>query len=257
VSDEVVFDPVSRYPRLSDMVADKLLDAVVTKQFLAGDALPSERELSVQFGVSRTVIREAIRSLSTRGVVEVVSGRGVHVLPLDASSVTEAMSLLVRRTPDVTFSKMHEVRLMLEPHVAGVAAQRASDADLAELDRLLARMTKVVEAHGSGALSDRDFDTAQQPDVELHRAIAKAAANELYLVMLDSIASIIFEVRAAIFARFDGPYPFLEEYRAVVSAIKARDSEEASAAMTKHLTHVWVVWHEHLESEGASKRRSG
>jgi GntR family transcriptional repressor for pyruvate dehydrogenase complex len=233
------------------MIAEKILDAIIARQFKVGDALPSERELSGQFGVSRTVIREAIRSLSTKGVVEVQSGRGVQVLPLDAAPVTEAMSLLLRLTPDVSFNMMHEVRLMLETHVAGVAAQRATEDDLATLDDLLERMTEVVNAHGSSGMSHRDFDLAQRPDWELHRGIAKAAQNGLYLVMLDSISSIIFEVRAAIFAHFDGPYPFLDEYRAIVNAIKRRDPDGARKAMEAHLTHVWKVWHEHLASEAA------
>jgi GntR family transcriptional repressor for pyruvate dehydrogenase complex len=174
------------------------------------------------------------------------------VLPQDATQVTEAMALLMRRAPDVTFDKMHEVRLMIEPHVAAVAATRATSDDITILDELLERMTAVVDSHKTDKLSHRDFDTAQRPDVELHRAIAKAAANELYLVMLDSIAGVIAEVRAAIFSKFDGPFPFLDEYRAVVNAIKQRDAEAARRAMEAHLGHVWSVWHEHVSSSSAS-----
>jgi GntR family transcriptional repressor for pyruvate dehydrogenase complex len=250
------FGRLDRFPRLADMVAEKLLDAIVAEQLRPGDDLPSERDLSLQFGVSRTVVREAIRSLSTRGVVEVVSGRGVRVVPQDATQVTEAMALLMRRAPDVTFDKMHEVRLMIEPHVAAVAATRATGEDLATLDELLQRMTLVVTSHKIGTLSHRDFDTAHRPDVELHRAIAKAAANELYLVMFDSIAGVISEVRAAIFSKFAGPFPFLDDYRAVVIAIKQREAETARQAMEAHLGHVWSVWHEHVSSPLASAART-
>jgi GntR family transcriptional repressor for pyruvate dehydrogenase complex len=152
MSQDIEFDRLNRSPRLSDTVAERLLDAVVTQQFRSGDALPSERDLSAQFGVSRTVIREAIRSLSSRGVVEVTSGRGVQVLPVDTSAVSEAMSLLVRRTADGTFTNIHEVRLMLEPHVAGVAAHRADAADIANINRFLDRMASVVAAGGSSAV---------------------------------------------------------------------------------------------------------
>jgi GntR family transcriptional regulator, transcriptional repressor for pyruvate dehydrogenase complex len=91
----VTFDRVGRMPRLSDTIAEQLLEAIVAGRFKEGDILPSERELGDQFGVSRTVIREAIRTLATRGVVEVQSGRGVRVIALDTTSVTEAMSLLL------------------------------------------------------------------------------------------------------------------------------------------------------------------
>ena len=247
MSEEVVFERVSRSPRLSDMVAEKLLDAVVKQQFRTGHALPSERDLSIQFGVSRTVVREAIRSLSTKGVVEVMSGRGALVLPLDTGPVREAMSLLVRRNPNATVTRMHEVRLMLEPHVAAVAAERADDDDITLIDETIARVAAVVDA-GGGRINDRDFDEAGRPDVEVHRAIAEAAHNELYLLIFDSLAPIIDEVRPKIFVCLDGGFPFLGEYREVFDAIKRRDPVAARRAIVGHLDHVRDLWSEHLAS---------
>jgi GntR family transcriptional repressor for pyruvate dehydrogenase complex len=240
------FDRVNRSPRLSDVVADRLLEAVVTQQFRPGEALPSERELSLQFGVSRTVIREAIRALSTKGVVEVLSGRGVRVLPLDTGPVREAMSLLVRRNPDATFTSMHEVRVMLEPHVATVAAERARDDDIALIDDLVRRIARVV-AEGEGhPTSVHEFDAALHPDVEFHRAIAGAAHNGLYVMIFDALSSIIFEVRPDFYACLDGPFPFLDEYRAIADAIKRGDPSAARVRMEEHLAHVWEIWNEHL-----------
>jgi GntR family transcriptional repressor for pyruvate dehydrogenase complex len=217
------------------MIAEKLLEAILSGDFEVGDALPSERELGVQFGVSRTVIREAIRSLSTKGVVEVQSGRGVQVLAIDAAPVTEAISLLLRGTPDVSFLHIHEVRLMLETHVAGVAAERALPENIEELDGLLAFMGQFNSESGSASL-------VRKPDFEVHRAIARAAQNELYLVLLDSIAAVLFKIRTAILARFENPYPFLDEHRAIVEGIKSHDATAASHAMEQHLTRVWRVW---------------
>ena len=88
MTEPVTFDRVGRMPRLSDTIAEQLLEAIVAGRFREGDILPSERELGDQFGVSRTVIREAIRALATRGVVEVQSGRGVRVIAMDTASVT-------------------------------------------------------------------------------------------------------------------------------------------------------------------------
>jgi GntR family transcriptional regulator, transcriptional repressor for pyruvate dehydrogenase complex len=252
MSQQLNFRPLNRSPTLADMVAEKLLEAIVAEQLRPGDDLPSERDLSIQFSVSRTVVREAIRELSTKGVVEVISGRGVRVRPQDATQVTEAMALLMKRAPDVTFEKMHEVRLMIEPHAAAIAATRATSEDIATLDELLERMTQVVCSHKAGHLTHRDFDTANRPDVELHRTIAKAAANELYLVMFDSIAGVISEVRAAIFSKFVGPFPFLESYRTVVDSIRNHDPAAARLGMEAHLEQVWNVWHEHISPSRAS-----
>lgn len=248
MAEAFAFDRVDRSPRLSDVVADKLLDAVVTQQFRTGDALPSERDLGIQFGVSRTVVREAIRSLSTKGVVEVVSGRGAVVLPLDTGAVREAMSLLVRRNPHATFAKMHEVRLMLEPHVAAVAAERATDEDIALIDQTIARVALVADSGGPAGITYHDFDAAGRPDVEVHRVIAHAAHNELYALIFDALGPIIDEVRPKIFRCFDGRFPFIEEYTEVANAIKQRDPEAARAAILGHLEHVSELWAEHLAS---------
>src|ERR1051325_7140710 len=91
-----VFAPIARSPRLSDKVAAQLLASIKSGQLSAGSRLPSERELGEQFGVSRTVIREAISSLAARGVIEVRSGSGVHVAAVNAAQVSEQMSLFLR-----------------------------------------------------------------------------------------------------------------------------------------------------------------
>jgi DNA-binding FadR family transcriptional regulator len=74
--------------------------------------------------------------------------------------------------------------------------------------------------------------------------------------MLDSISSIIFDVRAAIFPRFVGPFPFLNEYQDLVQAIRSRNPAGARKAMEAHLGHVWTVWHEHLKSEAVGDGES-
>jgi DNA-binding FadR family transcriptional regulator len=186
-------------------------------------------------------------------VIDILPGGVVRVSPLDTAPATEAMSLLVRRTADATFTRIHEIRLMLEPHVARVAAERAHADDIRELNVLLDRMAAVVAAHQSRAASHRDFDSAQRPDVELHRAIAKAAENELYVVLWDAIVPTIFVVRAAIFAAFEGPFPFLNEYREIVGAIERRQPVAAHDAMERHLHHVHAVWDEHLARERARR----
>jgi GntR family transcriptional repressor for pyruvate dehydrogenase complex len=228
----VTFDRVGRMPRLSDTIAEQLLEAIVAGRFSEGDILPSERELGDQFGVSRTVIREAIRALATRGVVEVQSGRGVRVIALDTASVTEAMSLLLRGDSAIDFSKLHEVRMMLETHVAGLAAERSTDAELVELEKLMDHWV------AAGA----DVSASSLLDVDFHRAIAKCAHNELYLVLLDSIAGALLENRRATLALEHSHAKVLAEHRAIVKAISEHDPEAARAAMEQHLQGVAEAW---------------
>lgn len=235
-----VFDPVRRAPRLSDTIAERLLEAVVSGQFREGDVLPSERDLGRQFGVSRTVIREAIRSLATRGVVDVQSGRGVRVLRLDSAPVTEAMSLLVRGTPEMTFVHVHEVRTTLEVQVAGLASDRAGPAEIAELHEIVGRMAETGE----------DIDVRSRLDVEFHRAVARSARNELFLVLLDSIGAILLEDRRTTLAIPHSAQMWLDDHRVIAEAIERRDHERARAAMEAHLGHVAEAWAEHTAAAG-------
>ena len=101
------FRSVAREPSLSDRVAEQLTEAIVSRQIPAGERLPSERELGDRFRVSRTVVREAVRSLAARGLVRVTSGRGVEVNEIGASNVAASMRLLVRGHQGLDYGKVN------------------------------------------------------------------------------------------------------------------------------------------------------
>src|SRR5947208_15331599 len=93
---QTTFSRIRRGARLSDRVAAQLQESIVTRGLQPGDRLPSERELGDQFGVSRTVIREAVRALAAKGVIEVRTGSGLRVAAVNAAAVSEAISLYLR-----------------------------------------------------------------------------------------------------------------------------------------------------------------
>jgi GntR family transcriptional repressor for pyruvate dehydrogenase complex len=232
VTEAVVFAPVPRSQRLSETIADQLLEAIVTGGFRIGALLPSERELGDQFQVSRTVIREAIRALSTKGVVEVQSGRGVRVLRLDTTPVTEAMALLLRSTSDIDFFKVHEVRTMFEVHMSGLAAARASDAEIAELKDIVRATEDVTD----------DLEKTSELDVAFHRAVARATGNELFVVLLDSIGPALLQTRRATLAIPHRPTIVVEQHRQILEGIGAHDPVIARASMEAHLVSVERAW---------------
>jgi GntR family transcriptional regulator, transcriptional repressor for pyruvate dehydrogenase complex len=231
----VVFDRLGRNPRLADQIAEKLLESILDGRFRAGDVLPSERELGSQFGVSRTVIREAIRSLSTRGVVRVESGRGVRVVPLGLEPVTAAMSLLIRGSSNVTFAKLHDVRTMLETHIAALAAERASDDDCASLASIVQEMRGVTEEQYVAA--------ASRLDVDFHRCLARLTSNELYLVLVDSLGGLLLEMREATLAIPHNHARWLAEHERICDAVERHDPDRARAEMEHHLANVAESWH--------------
>src|SRR5215213_8947126 len=125
-AEPALFGLVNRERRLSDKVAEMMLDTILSNRLNVGDRLPSERELGEQFGVSRTVVREAVRALVAKGVIEVRSGSGLRVAAVDADSVRESMSLFLRGGA-IDFDKVNEVRSLLEVHIAGLAAERRTE----------------------------------------------------------------------------------------------------------------------------------
>lgn len=222
---------MARNPRLSDVVAQDILESINSNRLPPGHRLPSERELGEQFGVSRTVIREAVRSLAARGILSVRAGSGVHVATVDAASVSEQMGLFLRGRAAIEYRRINEVRGALEVQTARLAAERATDADIAVLRESCDRMARLT-----------DSETASREDVEFHRAIARATHNELFLVMLDSIGDILLEIRRVTLA-VPGRIPQGVAYhRRILDRIATHDVAGADEAMREHLDDSNDAW---------------
>jgi GntR family transcriptional repressor for pyruvate dehydrogenase complex len=232
-----LFEQVAREPRLSDKVAEMMLETILSNRLQVGDRLPSERELGEQFGVSRTVVREAVRALVAKGVIEVRSGSGLRVAEVDAAQVSESMSLYVRGSR-VDFEQVHEVRALLEVQIAGLAAVRATEEEISNLREVNERMKSTAG----------DFEAAARADLEFHRLIASATRNELYLLLMDSIGTSLIDIRRANLGSGSAP-DTLAQHQAILDAIDARDPERARAAMSDHLEGVATWWSDHMSSE--------
>jgi GntR family transcriptional repressor for pyruvate dehydrogenase complex len=226
--DATTFDRLSREPRLADKVADSILEAILSRRVRPGDALPSERELSQQFGVSRTVIREAVRSLSGKGLVEAVGGSGVRVLAIDANTVGESMRNLVQGG-EFAYAKVDEIRKVIEVAAAGFAAERATPEDTAVIEQALQAMIDHLD----------DLEACVQADLAFHRAIAVATRNELFLVLHDSLGEALADVRRRNLARGIGRRKHVvAAHRKILEQIVRHEPEAAQAMMHAHLGEV-------------------
>jgi GntR family transcriptional repressor for pyruvate dehydrogenase complex len=229
-----LFDQVAREPRLSDKVSQLILETILSGRLSPGDRLPSERELGEQFGVSRTVIREAVRALAAKGLIEVRSGSGLRVAPADASSVQESMTLFLRAAT-LDYEKLHDVRKVLEVHIAGLAAERATPEDGQRLVEAARRMEQAAED------PERiDLDEVAQRDLDFHAAIAAATHNELFMLLMDPIGQALISVRRTNLRV--NLQQTLRLHHDVAQRITASDVEGARAAMTRHLDHVEETW---------------
>ena len=228
------FRSVARELGLSDKLAEQLTEAIVLKRLKPGERLPSERDLGVKFKVSRTVVREAIRSIAAKGLVRVKSGRGVEVNGMTSSNVAASMRLLVRGQEGLNYGTVHEVRMALEVQTAGLAAQRANSGDLKRLQEL-------CDSHGR-SLKEHDPAGASEADFQFHRELARASGNELLLAMLDSISDVLREVRYQSMNQPHVSEDGLKAHRAILKSIGAAKPDAARHAMAAHLAEAERVW---------------
>jgi GntR family transcriptional regulator, transcriptional repressor for pyruvate dehydrogenase complex len=230
------FPRVEREEVLSNRVARMLLERVLLGELPPGAELPSERELSEQFGVSRTVVREAIRSLSGKGVIDKRNGRKARIGRVSHSQAVESMQLFIRGRQQVPgglpYAKVHEVRRMLEMTVVELAATRATPEDVRRLGKMYEQMR----------VAGDDLARLPQLDVEFHRAIAEMSGNELFVIMLDSIGGVLTEIREQTLGIPGRPASALAYHQAILAAIEQGDPEAARSAMEDHLNESARVW---------------
>ena len=240
-----LFARVEREPRLSDKVAELMRQTIIERQMTAGTPLPSERELGEQFGVSRTVIREAVRALAAKGIVEVRTGSGLRVASVDETTALESLTWYIRGG-QIEYTKVHEVRSTIEVEMAGLAAERRTDEQLHALKQAHARFRSVVD----------DVEQATAADVEFHNLIAKATQNDLFSFLLASIGEALIEVRHETLATGSGKRT-LDAHAKILNAIAKSDPARARAAMLEHLNTVKALWVKAAPSPPAAGTREG
>jgi GntR family transcriptional repressor for pyruvate dehydrogenase complex len=225
-SDPDLFGALPRDATLAARVTDQIKQIIVAGHLQPGDRLPPERELARQFDVSRTVVREAVRSLTAQGLLDVRAGSGSVVRNPSLAAVTESMALFLRvGREDFDYRKILEVRRLLEVEIAGLAAERRTAEDLETLTALLAENATV----------GNDGERWLQNDMAFHAALAQATQNELFSLLLDSIADIMVGVRRLGFMIPDAAGRTLKYHGAILEQVRAGDAEGARAAMRDHL----------------------
>lgn len=242
------FRSVPRALSLSDKVAEQLTEAILSKQLQPGERLPSERELGEKFKVSRTVVREAVRSLAARGLVRVTSGRGVEVSEINSGNVAASMRLLVRGHEGLDYGKVNEVRTAVEVQVAGLAAQRARPEDLERLGQLCDEHQRSLETGDLVAAGEFDF--------QFHRELTRASGNELLLAMLDSISDVLREVRNQSMTQPHVGEDGLRAHRRILKCVGSGKPEAARDAMAEHLAEAERVWRGAARAAKAAPRKA-
>lgn len=219
-----MFPSVQRDESLSDKVAKLITESILAGDLRPGERLPAERDLMGQFGVSRTVVREAVRSLAAKGLVQPQARAGHVVSELSPDAVAESMTLYLRGRGPYGLEKLIEVRATIETETAGLAAARASDE---ELDAIRTANGELSQA--------RDPHEAALADISFHRAIAHASGNEFFVMMLDSIRGALVQAQSPGLSDRATLEYVREAHAAILDCIARRDPTAARAAMQAHI----------------------
>jgi GntR family transcriptional regulator, transcriptional repressor for pyruvate dehydrogenase complex len=213
-----------RRVKLRDQVADMLVEMISSGEYGAGDRLPPERILVEQLGVSRTVVREALNLLETRGLIRVEHGRGAIVSADGADGLHNNLGFLLRMEPSTLWELM-EMRKALEVEVAGLAAERSTTDDIAIMRVVLDKMRENIN-------SPEGYVDA---DVEFHNLLARSARNRVFLMMMEPIVDLLLASRRLTGSKEANAKRALRAHEAILKKVEAKDVEGARMEMRKHM----------------------
>ena len=214
--------------RLYEQIVQQIEDSIHKGALKEGDQLPAERELALQFGVSRTAVREAVKALREKGLVEAYPGRGTFITSATSNSIRINLDRLVKGGQPEGAAHLTEVREILEPEIAAMAAARADAENLAALH----------EAVGIMDAAMRDPEAFIEADLDFHLALAEAASNPLVLSLIDSIVGVLREQRMRTFQVEGGAERGQFHHKRILDAVERRDANGARDAMKAHLRQV-------------------
>lgn len=216
--------PIQKAPTLVEQVSQQLALMLRSENGAANGKLMAERALASQLGVSRNVLREATKRLELQGLVEIRQGHGTRIINKLHKPLTAALNLLVPEEV-ARMQQLFELRLILEPQGARLAARRASEAQLLRMSSAQERL-RVAQTLEDAVAADMDF----------HRVIAEASGNQILLLVIESLADLLaashymgFRNRSVTNSR-----P-VEMHQRILAAIKEHDAEAAAMAMGAHI----------------------
>lgn len=220
------FAVVGNKSALVDRVVQSIQKQILSENLPVGTKLPPEREFAERLGVSRTVIREAVRVLAAKGLLETSHGVGTTVRALTREEAVKPLDLFLRSLGrQISLEHLHQVRSLIEVENTRLAAEWASENDIQDLQRILNEMDAAKADATLFALKDTEF----------HRRLAETSRNPLLILLLDSIQDLMIEVRKLV-AKEDGLVQrVMPAHAALLERIQARDVKGAQQRMRHHL----------------------
>lgn len=222
-----MFKPLKK-KRYSDQIADLVQDRIFTQGLEIGTNLPTEQELAAEFQVSRSVVREALRILEISGLVKIKKGPsgGIFVSNRYHEPIRKSLKNMVA-SGEVNIDHLFDVRLTIEPHIAGEAARQAKDEDLKKLDDVI----KDCKRHRN------DPVYLKKNNLDFHLLLAKASGNPVFSVLLESVFDLLIE-RSLDFIDLSLEKHCYQAHEKILEVIAQKKSDEAERLMREDIQDV-------------------
>jgi GntR family transcriptional repressor for pyruvate dehydrogenase complex len=220
-----MYQRIENQHRLSHEVATRIKALIQDAKIKPGDKLPNEMELTRLFGVSRPTVREAVKSLVSQNIIEIVRGRGTFVSQTPGIA-SDPLGLEFISSGDLHLALI-EARLLLEPPVARLAAEKAEAEDIERIAVHVREMEEIVARREVGVTTELEF----------HRSIAEATKNPVIMRIVPVIMDSIVKTYKDAPRTLEDHRQALEEHRGIYEEIRGKDPEAAFAAMSRHLSN--------------------
>ncbi|MFZ0613227.1 MAG: FadR/GntR family transcriptional regulator [Desulfobacterales bacterium] len=219
----------ARVNRISHNIVDQIRENILAGKLKPGDRLPSEKELSIEFGVSKASLREALRALESLGMLEVKQGMsgGAFVKEVDLETARNNMfNYIFFQNPSI--GEFTQLRTLIEPQVAEIAASKITDTDLDYLEENLNRTRETMD---SGPFY-YDLDT------KFHHRIAQISGNRLICFVIDSLKNAIVQIKLQLELDRDFSIQVYKAHMRIFDALRKREPQNARTEMHRHIVEV-------------------
>lgn len=215
--------------RVFQDVVEQIQDAIVTKKLAPGTRLPAERDLKEMFNTSRGTLREALRVLEQKGLIEIKLGvtGGAIVKRIDTDPIMESLALLIR-SGEVSLGHLSEFRIKIEGSLVELATDRATPDDIQEMERLLAKARQCFD--------NQDWETFLQTDEAMHTFIGTMTRNPVFQFVQKSIHENIHRYyQDYLPMNHERTLENLKDFEKIIAAMKSKDGATASAIIADHV----------------------
>jgi DNA-binding FadR family transcriptional regulator len=223
-----LFKPVKK-TKVYEEIVSKVKLMIRQGKLKIGDQLPAERELSEVFKVSRSSVREALRTLESQGFLESRQGNGTYIARQPVELLITPLAGAIFTEKDVQI-ELFEMRRLIEPQLAYLAAERATPEEISRMEKLLVKQEEQL-AEG---------DTATEVDKSFHRTLAEATKNSILIRIIEPLMDSISSSRDRYLQVEGRPHKSFTRHKQLLMAIKAGDSELAAQVMREHIEDVEI-----------------